>query len=128
MRREASRLTATTVAVRGGLAFLIAFIGVLCLFSRADGQQPVPAAHTSVTQVTEQAPAPTEADKPCGKFETVGESSAHRLQGSDESPVITRVPAATTAPTTSTALAALAFVRGPAPPSSTTLAYTVLRI
>ncbi|MFD7295819.1 hypothetical protein ACFV9W_21270 [Streptomyces sp. NPDC059897] len=96
MRRWVPRSAATSVVLRGTLALLVAFVGVLCVFSRAMDQQPVTVERASVTQIEarsgERAAAQPEASAasmtPCGKVKAVAESGPSRAQSEAHAPAL----------------------------------------
>ncbi|MFI5661782.1 hypothetical protein [Streptomyces sp. NPDC051684] len=103
MRRWVPRSATTSVVLRGTLALLVAFVGVLCVFSRAMEQRPVTAERPAVAQVdthvtthvSAQVGSPTSAQAgarpqasaasttPCGKVKAVAESGTSRAAQSE---------------------------------------------
>ncbi|WP_437096204.1 hypothetical protein [Streptomyces sp. enrichment culture] len=71
------RHAATTVALRGVLALLVAVVGLLCLFGHTTQRQSAPSDEVSVSRVASApSPAAAEGTKPCGMKLLLPESGA----------------------------------------------------
>lgn len=143
MRRWVPRSAATSVVLRATLAFLVAFVGVLCVFSRAMDQQPVTAERASVAQVDAQASARVEARSsaraaaqpqasaasmtPCGKVKAVADSGTSRVQSEAHAPALADAALAPDVTPRFAADAVHARAGGPEPPPPPAT-HSVLRI
>lgn len=135
MRRWVPRSAATSVVLRATLAFLVAFVGVLCVFSRAMDQQPVTAERASVAQVDAQASARVEAQPqasaasmtPCGKVKAVADSGTSRVQSEAHAPALADAALAPDVTPRFAADAVHARAGGPEPPPPPAT-HSVLRI
>ncbi|WP_306320663.1 MULTISPECIES: hypothetical protein [unclassified Streptomyces] len=100
MRRWARRRGATAVApavvLRGGLALLVALVGVLCLFTRAmeaadrttAAERPAVTVAVAGPQMSAASHASAEPTAPCGKEKAVAESGTVHTHSQADAPAL----------------------------------------
>ncbi|CAL9648059.1 hypothetical protein [Streptomyces griseomycini] len=115
--KRVPRHAATTVALRGVLALLVAVVGLLCLFGHAAQQRSAPSDEVSASRtVSFSSPAAAEGTKPCGVKLLVSESGAQHTGTVSPPAEASASPHTADRADASPSAFTASLLRGPAPP------------